>query len=191
MVITCSGCGKKYKFDEEKLQGRTSMKVRCPGCKEVIVVESPSSSAAEPVGGSSSAFAKEGGSPPTQRIKKGDFTIVAGEAGHVENLEMPEGLRITLAVLAGPDAGHIFQVEKPLVVLGRSDGDITLNDVEVSRRHARLEIQEKRVTLRDMESTNGTFVAGQKIKTAQLEHQSEFKIGNSTLMLILTEEDAT
>jgi len=176
MIITCDGCGKRYKFDEKKLEGKEHLKVRCPGCKGVIVVEAPSVEAPD-------------SPPPTQRLKKGDFTIVAGEAGETEHLMLPEGIRITLAVIDGPDAGKIFPVEKPLVVLGRSDGDIILNDPEVSRRHPRLEIQETKVTLRDLESTNGTFVAGQKVRTAQLEHQSEFQVGNSTIMLIHTEEE--
>ncbi|NNK84143.1 MAG: HAMP domain-containing protein [Desulfobacterales bacterium] len=40
MKIQCENCGKKYKFDEEKIKGR-SVKLRCRECKNVMVVEKP------------------------------------------------------------------------------------------------------------------------------------------------------
>jgi len=45
------------------------------------------------------------------------------------------------------------------------------------------------VVLRDLGSTNGTFVAGRKIETTEIEAQGEFQIGTSRMMLIVTVED--
>ena len=40
MKIQCENCGKKYKFDEDKIKGE-SVKLRCRECKNVMVVEKP------------------------------------------------------------------------------------------------------------------------------------------------------
>jgi pSer/pThr/pTyr-binding forkhead associated (FHA) protein len=42
------------------------------------------------------------------------------------------------------------------------------------------------ILLLDLGSTNGTFVGDQAVSQAPLENQSEFTIGGSTLMLIVT-----
>ncbi len=42
MKIQCENCGKKYKFDEDKIKGE-SVKLRCRECKNVMVVEKPMS----------------------------------------------------------------------------------------------------------------------------------------------------
>jgi pSer/pThr/pTyr-binding forkhead associated (FHA) protein len=101
---------------------------------------------------------------------------------------MPEGKRISLAVLQGADAGQIFPIEKPVFTMGRSEADLVLNDSEVSRLHAQIEIAGNAIVLKDLKSTNGTYVNEQRISVTPLEHQSEFRVGTTTLMLIVTDE---
>ena len=55
---------------------------------------------------------------------------------------MPGDRRLSLAVLQGKDSGRIFLVEKPRVILGRGDADVVLNDTEVSRQHAAIELRD-------------------------------------------------
>ncbi|GIV90516.1 MAG: hypothetical protein KatS3mg055_3034 [Chloroflexus sp.] len=43
-------------------------------------------------------------------------------------------------------------------VIGKKDADITLTDSLVSRRHARLLVQNSQVSIEDLGSTNGTFI---------------------------------
>lgn len=64
--------------------------------------------------------------------------------------------------------------------------DIQLRDSEVSRRHAMIEIRDPDVTLSDLETTNGTWFSGSKIEIAAINHQDEFTLGSTTLMLIVT-----
>ena len=64
--------------------------------------------------------------------------------------------------------------------------DIQLRDSEVSRRHAVIEIRDPEVTLIDLETTNGTWFNGSKIRPAEINHQDEFTLGSTTLMLIVT-----
>lgn len=96
-------------------------------------------------------------------------------------------LRFSLAVIAGAQAGLVFKITKPRVFLGRGTAaDIQLQDAEISRRHAMIEIRGDEVTLVDQGATNGCFVQGTRIETAVLDHQMEFTLGSTTLMLIIT-----
>ena len=50
------------------------------------------------------------------------------------------------------------------VVLGRDSGcDVTINDPELSRRHARLSIVNRKLMIEDLSSSNGTTVSGKKL----------------------------
>lgn len=81
----------------------------------------------------------------------------------------------------------MFKITKPRVFLGRGTAaDIQLQDAEISRRHAMIEIRGDEVTLVDQGATNGCFVQGTRIETAILDHQMEFTLGSTTLMLIIT-----
>jgi len=65
---------------------------------------------------------------------------------------------------AGPNAGKIFPLEGAEITIGRdSSNAISINDAEVSRRHAKLLRQETGYILEDLGSTNGTFVNGKRI----------------------------
>lgn len=102
---------------------------------------------------------------------------------------MPQGKRLSLAIIDGPDAGSVFRIEKPRVTVGRTGADLNLNDTEASRQHAAVEIRDTAYTLHDLGSTNGTLVDGQKIDGPfELQNHSEFVVGGSTVMLIVTEE---
>ena len=69
-----------------------------------------------------------------------------------------------LVMKTGPAPGKIFSLEKTDIAIGREAGsDVYINDVEVSRQHARLASQFGDYLLEDLESTNGTFVNGQRI----------------------------
>jgi pSer/pThr/pTyr-binding forkhead associated (FHA) protein len=100
---------------------------------------------------------------------------------------MPEGKKISIAVIQGNQVGEVFKITKPRVIIGRSGADFILNDLEASRQHAAIEIMGDRILLRDLGSTNGTFVDEKPITTAYLDNQSEFRIGTTVFMLIITE----
>src|SRR3954470_8733609 len=69
----------------------------------------------------------------------------------------------SLEVTSGPGAGHTVQVDTEIVI-GREGADLELDDLEISRRHARVgPAPDGRVVVEDLGSTNGTFVDGAKI----------------------------
>ena len=70
-----------------------------------------------------------------------------------------------LTVLVGPQVGHVFSLNNSVITLGRAtDVDIRLPYTAVSRAHARIHILEGgRFDLEDLESSNGTFIDGQRL----------------------------
>src|SRR5688572_25296984 len=69
-----------------------------------------------------------------------------------------------LLVVAGENAGKLFPLNKPVLLIGRSpNADIRINEKAVSHHHARLHLDNGACTLRDLESTNGTFVNNELI----------------------------
>src|SRR5689334_11956336 len=72
-----------------------------------------------------------------------------------------------LLVVAGDNAGKLFPLNKPELIIGRSpNADIRINEKAVSHNHAPLQIDNGSCTLRDLESTNGTFVNNEPISGA-------------------------
>lgn len=74
-----------------------------------------------------------------------------------------------LVMKTGPAPGKVYSLEKGELSIGREAGsDVFVNDVEVSRKHARLISQGENYVLEDLGSTNGTFVNGQRLTTPRL-----------------------
>ena len=69
-----------------------------------------------------------------------------------------------LIMRSGPTPGAAFMLEGDQITIGRDPtNSITINDAEISRRHARLSYQGGKYVLEDLGSTNGTFVNGQRL----------------------------
>ena len=94
--------------------------------------------------------------------------------------------RVSLAVLTGDESGKVFPCSRSRAVIGRVGSDVPLDDDEVSRRHALLEIHEDRYILKDLDSTNGTFVDERRISEIEISDRGEFRVGSTQIMLIIT-----
>jgi pSer/pThr/pTyr-binding forkhead associated (FHA) protein len=69
-----------------------------------------------------------------------------------------------LLMQRGPQPGKLYPLTSVSIVIGRDPmADITITDPEVSRQHARLFETAKGYQIQDLGSTNGTFVAGQRL----------------------------
>ncbi|MBN1219719.1 MAG: FHA domain-containing protein [Anaerolineae bacterium] len=80
------------------------------------------------------------------------------------NVPHPSDRQLQLVVHAGPLAGKGFPITKDTLTIGRDpDNDITLDDEQVSRHHARLLRQEDQIIIEDFGSTNGTLVNGKAV----------------------------
>jgi pSer/pThr/pTyr-binding forkhead associated (FHA) protein len=85
-----------------------------------------------------------------------------------------------VVVRTGPLAGRRVELGSELVI-GRQDTDIVVEDPEVSRRHAVLRRSGDSVVIEDLNSTNGTFVNRERIRTPITVHPGdELRVGGTT-----------
>lgn len=77
------------------------------------------------------------------------------------------------------------------MILGREGSDLPINDPKISRRHCSIEVRGDVVRLRDLDSTNGTFFAEERVRAAELRNMSEFRIGSSLILLTIRPRLAT
>ena len=190
MIIECPGCHSKYQYDEERFERKPSKKIRCARCQQIFEIQNPAFQVRQPeavqVGERTMTGRTE--TPKVQESTE-QSPIPERRTAKTEALQLPEGKRLSLAILEGPDAGSVYRIDKPRVTIGRANADLTLNDSEASRQHAAVEIRDAVFTLSDLGSTNGTLVGGEKINEAvELTDKSEFQVGTTTLMLIVTED---
>jgi hypothetical protein len=70
---------------------------------------------------------------------------------------------------SGPTVGKVYPLEAQELSIGRDDANrIVINDAEVSRRHARMELRGSAYVIQDLGSTNGTFVNGTRLSGIQV-----------------------
>ncbi|MCK6548714.1 FHA domain-containing protein [Myxococcota bacterium] len=95
----------------------------------------------------------------------------------------PKGLR--LIIVAGPDLGLEWAFKKPEVVIGRDeDCELHIPDIAVSRRHAKISLEDNVFVLTDFGSGNGTFLNGVRISQEVLASGDEIVIGERTLRFV-------
>jgi predicted component of type VI protein secretion system len=83
----------------------------------------------------------------------------------------------------GKHAGRMHPLPYGEHVLGRgAEASIVLDDKDVSRRHARLEVGPDGVIVHDLGSKNGVFVSGRRIGSpVLLRHGQSFRFGELEL----------
>ena len=98
---------------------------------------------------------------------------------------------ITLRVLDGADRGRAFvDVPTPLTI-GREEGNpVQLNDERISRFHLKIQEDEEKIVLTDLESTNGTKVNGETVQLWILRPGDVIAVGRTVLLFGSREEIA-
>jgi predicted Zn finger-like uncharacterized protein len=191
VIIECPGCRSKYQYDEDRFERKPSKKIRCARCQQIFEIQNPAfaprDTAPADVGEMTYASRPE---PVREQPPESTAQAPLRQTGRNEAAPvLPTGKRLSLAILDGPDAGSVFRIERPRVTIGRSNADLTLNDSEASRQHAAVEVRDTTYSLTDLGSTNGTLFEGAKIEgPVELSDKSEFQVGTTTLMLIVTDD---
>ena len=192
MIIECTSCHARYQYDEERFERKPSKKIKCAKCSGVFEIHNPAFAAKPETSVGDTTFARRDDSrtrAPEPQETTAQSPLPERDTGPVQTPQLPRGRRLSLAIIAGADAGTVYRVEKPRITIGRSGADLSINDGEASRQHAAIEVRDQLVLLEDLKSTNGTIVDGVKLTgPVEIQDKSEFQIGGTTLMLIVTEE---
>lgn len=97
---------------------------------------------------------------------------------------------VRLRIVSGPDAGKEALVlpEMKSVTFGTlPESVVPLTDPTVSRRHAEIVVEKDRYLLRDLGSTNGTYVDNVRVEQAYVEPDSVIRVGRSEIRLLPAE----
>lgn len=92
--------------------------------------------------------------------------------------------------LKGHLLGKLCTLHKGATIIGRSvQADIPLKDAGVSREHSEIEVDGENATIKDLGSTNGTFVNNKRITRHVLKDGDKIQISSSTVFkFILSDE---
>ena len=164
MTVQCPQCQTKYRMEEKRFASQSEIKLRCTKCGTSFTAKRE-------------AGAGEAPAPISEP------TVVSKTGGA---LELPVDRNVALSVIRGPLKGKVFQISKPRVMLGRADADVVVDDPEISRKHCVLEVQGIKARLIDLGSRNGTFVNEKRVEMSELQHLSEFHIGQNTFLFTIT-----
>jgi two-component system response regulator GlrR len=105
-------------------------------------------------------------------------TWVGQNKGGAETMAVRKCL---LEVIAGPDKGRSDIVASSTIVIGRGGGDFMLTDRKVSALHAEIRLEAAGYRLRDLGSTNGTFVRNMRVVEALIEPDAIIGLGDSAV----------
>lgn len=169
MEVRCPQCGHIQPVAEQNFKHEESISQTCSSCGKPFAVVNPKVATLR---------------PETTRDNTPPISSAVGIDGRA--LTLPGDHSISLKVLEGREKGTVYPVTKPRMTIGRENADVIVDDKLSSRVHCELEISGKTVTLRDLDSTNGTFVEGKPVKTAELSGNSIFKIGGHAFQLVIT-----
>ena len=98
--------------------------------------------------------------------------------------------KLRLVVTSGPGAGQAIESERSEFSVGTGAGNtLILEDNAVSRHHFTITVDERGFLLRDLDSTNGTFLGGHRVQAAYVEPGAVIGVGVTTLTFEPTGEE--
>ena len=165
MIVECDQCHAKYHYDEARFGGKPSKKLRCSKCRAIFEVFNTRAYEAQPPVRPPIAAGETDDAPPAElREAPGAASRPASGARPPDRSKLPTERKLSLAVIAGPTPGGCSRSRSPRIVIGREEVDLALDDPEISRQHAAIEVRGRATSsLLDLGSTNGTFVGDQAV----------------------------
>ncbi len=86
---------------------------------------------------------------------------------------------------SGPTPGKVFPLEGSELSIGRDANQaISINDAEISRKHAKMELRGASYVIQDLGSTNGTFVNGNRISGIQVLNPNDIVAFGENIVLM-------
>lgn len=132
---------------------------------------------------------------PARAAPEESATVYEVDYGSEESGTVPAVALARLSVTPPDRPAFEFSIAKPAITIGRSaraGNDVVLeSDGKVSRRHARIELeQDDRFTIYDLDTTNGTRVNGKRIDNCALKNGDEIQIGDTRVVFRQNEAGA-
>lgn len=125
---------------------------------------------------------------PVVRLQQTGERQVLIEGRDVGTAEFPtwgyqiELENIHLNVVSGPDAGLHTRFSLPMVRIGTAaDNDFILRDHTISRHHAEIRVTPNGWVIRDLDSTNGTYIDSLRVTEAFLVPGAKCRLGQSNI----------
>lgn len=85
----------------------------------------------------------------------------------------------------------LFEVPGNSCMLGRRGCDISFLDAYCSQRHALLYLgRDGELHIRDLQSTNGTFVGGERIEDTRVGLEESIRIGRTEIIILEAQVDS-
>jgi hypothetical protein len=198
VTAMCPKCGQRYDFGTVLLKGKDRM-ARCTkcGCRFPVrlparppAAETGAPAGPAPAGGTAVAAAPAAGTPARVPNTAGGTRVGPSARPPAEPAPAPY-VRIALTALGGTLNDETFLIARSPTVIGRVEGDIRVADPKVSARHAQVELAGGDAWLRDLGSTNGTFVNGARIELVRLKHLDEVTVGTTRLLYTYIQDFAS
>src|SRR5207253_496067 len=127
LIIECTNCRARYQYDEDRFERKPSKKIKCAKCGTVFEIHNPAFASPRAAETGDRTYAK----PPQKdtttesQIPTRDESEKPRSTGQVPGgPQMPQGKRLSLAVINGSDAGNVYRIEKPRIIIGRSGSDL-------------------------------------------------------------------
>ena len=111
------------------------------------------------------------------------FRMPADDATAPDLLKSATLTQPVLTIIKGPQTGNTFELDTLETTIGRDPANaIFLNDMTVSRAHAKILRKPTGMVIEDLGSLNGTWVDGAIVNAAPLRDGSSVQIGTFTLI---------
>ncbi len=94
-----------------------------------------------------------------------------------------------VTIVGGPENGVTRPIIGSLMVGSHPDAGLVLSDSTVSRYHVELSARPDGVRVRDLESTNGTYLGGTRVTEVIVEDQATLSVGKTALRIGMVEAD--
>jgi len=127
---------------------------------------------------------KSKGRKPTGKIAKSSKTVVT----LISKIQERQRTRkACLVMLHGPEVGRRFMIDRGALTIGRSSAcDIHLGMESVSRTHAKIVVRDKQVYIRDLGSTNGTYVNERGVDECRMRDGDRVQVGRIAFKFLIS-----
>ncbi|MBA3456834.1 MAG: sigma 54-dependent Fis family transcriptional regulator [Deltaproteobacteria bacterium] len=114
---------------------------------------------------------------PVDDLRSGTWVTYIGGRASSARLR-----RCRVEIMSGADAGLVRDIEASVIRIGaRRGNDVQLSDSKVSGLHCEIRLDDRGYRLRDLDSTNGTYVAGLRINDVYVAPGALIAVGGTRL----------